>query len=304
MAGTSPSPRGRIGEDARRCRCCGSLLFCRPSARRWPSGSGTPDTVLADSARAVETHPDVLLMPTAFLVVEWSGADEAWTPASGLLVSAHDARRTLDFTLTWWRPRHQGLIPYDAGPVPTGRRLNSPSPSTPQTDYAPATSPGPSRRHPLPDRTLPPPAAPGPRRTRRPTPVRHQHAPPEALHPRLGEDGTVHAVPTVRAVSGGEPAADSLRPRQTGEGGREAAGLEARMCAAFPVGVLRGGPGESGCHVRHRCTPIGSVGAVQKLPERPGRLRNYLRLTVPVRIRWSEHLPESQFSAIASESAL
>ncbi|MFB7239307.1 DUF5954 family protein [Streptomyces sp. NPDC056269] len=45
-------------------------------------------------------------MSNAFLVVERSGADAAWTPASGLLATAHDARRTLDFTLTWWRPRH------------------------------------------------------------------------------------------------------------------------------------------------------------------------------------------------------
>ncbi|MFC9344222.1 DUF5954 family protein [Streptomyces sp. NPDC057020] len=64
------------------------------------TGTRFPDAVLHDSAQAVETHPDVLLMPTAFLIVERSGS-EPWTPGSGLQATAHDARRTLAFALAW-----------------------------------------------------------------------------------------------------------------------------------------------------------------------------------------------------------
>ncbi|MGW6564881.1 DUF5954 family protein [Streptomyces sp. NPDC054975] len=77
------------------------------------TGSRFPEPVLHDSARAVETHPDVLLMPAAFLIVERSGS-EPWKPGSGLQATAHDARRTLAFALTWMEPRTRGLIPFDA----------------------------------------------------------------------------------------------------------------------------------------------------------------------------------------------
>ncbi|MFE6063396.1 DUF5954 family protein [Streptomyces sp. NPDC056431] len=79
------------------------------------SGTRFPGPVPHDSARAVETHPDVVLMPAAFLIVERSGT-EPWTPGSGLQATAHDARRTLVFALTWMEPRTRGLIPYDAEP--------------------------------------------------------------------------------------------------------------------------------------------------------------------------------------------
>ncbi|MGW2303215.1 DUF5954 family protein [Streptomyces sp. NPDC001809] len=166
------------------------------------SGSRFPAPVLADSAHAVETHPDVLLMPTAFLVVERSGADDTWTPASGLLVTAHDARRTLDFSLVWWGPRHRGLIPYDAEMETDARTLVAGSdPPAPElallveaadrlrtghvnqvqacgTLYQIARS----------RRLLRwgPDGPEGPR----PSDI-NTHA-PEALHPRLDEDGTVH----------------------------------------------------------------------------------------------------------------
>ncbi|MFE5300366.1 DUF5954 family protein [Streptomyces sp. NPDC056632] len=77
------------------------------------SGPTFPPAVLADSARAVKSHPDVLLMPAAFLIVERTG-DGPWSPGSGLQATAHDARRTLDFALTWMEPRTRGLIPHDA----------------------------------------------------------------------------------------------------------------------------------------------------------------------------------------------
>ncbi|MDI3423843.1 DUF5954 family protein [Streptomyces luteolus] len=77
------------------------------------TGARFPADVLAESAHAVESHPDVLLMPVAFRIVERSG-DEPWTPGGGLMATAHDARRLLDFDLVWWRPREQGLIPQHA----------------------------------------------------------------------------------------------------------------------------------------------------------------------------------------------
>ncbi|OKJ48610.1 hypothetical protein AMK27_38210 [Streptomyces sp. CB02009] len=77
------------------------------------SGTRFPEHVLHDSVRALESHPDVVLMPAAFLIVERSG-DEPWTPGSSLHATAHDARRTLAFSLTWMQPRTRGLIPYDA----------------------------------------------------------------------------------------------------------------------------------------------------------------------------------------------
>ncbi|MEV4937382.1 DUF5954 family protein [Streptomyces zaomyceticus] len=84
------------------------------------SGTGFPAPVLADSARAVESYPDVLLMPAAFLIVERSGGGP-WSPGSGLQATAHNARRTLDFALTWMEPRTRGLIPYDAAPTVDAR---------------------------------------------------------------------------------------------------------------------------------------------------------------------------------------
>ncbi|MDX2565246.1 DUF5954 family protein [Streptomyces sp. TX20-6-3] len=79
------------------------------------TGARFPDPVLHDSVQAVETHPDVVLMPTAFLIVERSG-NEPWTPGSGLQATVHDARRILAFALTWMEPRTRGLIAYDAEP--------------------------------------------------------------------------------------------------------------------------------------------------------------------------------------------
>ncbi|MFF3838245.1 DUF5954 family protein [Streptomyces sp. NPDC001930] len=84
------------------------------------SGTRFPGPVLADSARAVESHPDVLLMPAAFLIVERTG-NGPWSPGSGLQATAHDARRTLHFALAWMEPRTRGLIPYDADPAVDAR---------------------------------------------------------------------------------------------------------------------------------------------------------------------------------------
>ncbi|MEV6332046.1 DUF5954 family protein [Streptomyces sp. NPDC051909] len=76
------------------------------------TGSRFPASVRRDSAQAVESHPDVLLMPALFRIMERSDG-EPWSTGSGLHATAHDARRTLDFALVWWEPRARGLIPRD-----------------------------------------------------------------------------------------------------------------------------------------------------------------------------------------------
>ncbi|MFF8835813.1 DUF5954 family protein [Streptomyces sp. NPDC015130] len=96
------------------------------------SGTGFPAPVVADSARALESHPDVLLMPAAFLIVERTG-DGPWSPGSGLQATAHDARRTLDFALTWMEPRTRGLIPHNAD-----RTVDARGPAAGTTDAAAA----------------------------------------------------------------------------------------------------------------------------------------------------------------------
>ncbi|MFK8850976.1 DUF5954 family protein [Streptomyces sp. Ac-502] len=77
------------------------------------SGARFPEDVRGDSRKALETHPDVMLLPTAFRVVEKN--DPGWESSSGLHASAHAARRSLDFALTWLQPRLKGLIPWEAG---------------------------------------------------------------------------------------------------------------------------------------------------------------------------------------------
>ncbi|MGW0882314.1 DUF5954 family protein [Streptomyces sp. NPDC002671] len=76
------------------------------------TGSRFPDAVRSESHRALKTHPDVLLLPATFTVVEKDRP--GWQPVSRPHASAHGARKTLDFFLTWLEPRQRGLIPVDA----------------------------------------------------------------------------------------------------------------------------------------------------------------------------------------------
>ncbi|MGC4946743.1 DUF5954 family protein [Streptomyces sp. DT224] len=87
------------------------MLAMRSFAYR---GSRYPADVLRDSERAVDTHPDVLLLPAAFMVVERTG-DERWGAGGGLHATPQDARRSLDISLTWLGPRQAGTIPLTAG---------------------------------------------------------------------------------------------------------------------------------------------------------------------------------------------
>lgn len=76
------------------------------------TGERFPEHVRADSRRALDTYPDVLVLPATFAVVEQ--AARSWTPVSGPHASAHAARLSLDFALTWMWPRMHGHIPEGA----------------------------------------------------------------------------------------------------------------------------------------------------------------------------------------------
>ncbi|MGW0390996.1 DUF5954 family protein [Streptomyces sp. NPDC003042] len=78
------------------------------------TGERFPEDVRADARRALDTHPDVLLLPPTFGVVERTAS--GWKPISGPHATAHAARKSLDFALTWMWPRMQGHIPHDADP--------------------------------------------------------------------------------------------------------------------------------------------------------------------------------------------
>ncbi|WP_328619139.1 DUF5954 family protein [Streptomyces sp. NBC_00354] len=76
------------------------------------TGGRFPADVRSDARQALDSHPDVLLLPPTFTVVEQSAS--SWRPLSGPHASAHDARKSLDFALTWMWPRMHGHIPEDA----------------------------------------------------------------------------------------------------------------------------------------------------------------------------------------------
>ncbi|WP_338492096.1 DUF5954 family protein [Streptomyces sp. SJL17-4] len=166
------------------------------------TGSRFPDPVLRDSARAVETHPDVLLMPTAFAIVERSGSGP-WTPGSGLQATAHDARRVLSFALTWMEPRTRGLIPYDAARDVDATTVVAANTSPAVKELAPFARAGERLREGRCNEVEVNGTVSRIARTRRllrwgpdgpegPRPSDINTHAPEALHPRLDEGGTVH----------------------------------------------------------------------------------------------------------------
>ncbi|MBZ4323059.1 DUF5954 family protein [Streptomyces sp. SCA2-4] len=76
------------------------------------TGERFPKDVRKDSRKALTTHPDVMLLPPVFRIVERDG--QGWKVGGGPHASAHDARKSLDFALTWFEPRRRGLIPWGA----------------------------------------------------------------------------------------------------------------------------------------------------------------------------------------------
>lgn len=87
------------------------------------TGSRFPADVRRDSRQALRTHPDVMLLPTTFVVARHDG--KGWAPSSGLYVSAHQARKALDFLLTWLEPRAEGVIPVSADRDADARTLTA-----------------------------------------------------------------------------------------------------------------------------------------------------------------------------------
>jgi hypothetical protein len=78
-------------------------------------GGTTYSARMREEARlALETHPDVVLLPATFRGVERTGRDAGWRTSSALHATAQGARGTLDFTLTWYEPRRRRIIPWSA----------------------------------------------------------------------------------------------------------------------------------------------------------------------------------------------
>ncbi|MER6916939.1 DUF5954 family protein [Streptomyces sp. NPDC000594] len=104
----APVPPTQAAEQlALRDLCYTAALFAEDAVR--------------DSRRALDTHPDVLLLPATFTVVEQT--DFGWKPVSGPHISPHAARRSLNFALTWAWPRMHGLISIDAETMADARAL-------------------------------------------------------------------------------------------------------------------------------------------------------------------------------------
>lgn len=69
-------------------------------------GTRVPAEVCADSERAVRSHPEVVLLPTCFGVVERRAT--GWEPSGALAANPHDARRQLyDGMARVWAVLHQ-----------------------------------------------------------------------------------------------------------------------------------------------------------------------------------------------------
>ncbi|MFJ3589208.1 MULTISPECIES: DUF5954 family protein [unclassified Streptomyces] len=165
------------------------------------TGTRFPDSVLGDSVRAVESHPDVLLMPAAFQVVERSGT-RSWRPGSALHVSAHDARVTLYFSLMWFRPRLRGLISHEA-PRDVDAHTATPEDAAAAAELAAFAQAADRLRGGRLNQVEVPGTALRIVRTRRllrwgpdgpegPRPSDTNTQEPEVIHPRLDEDGIVH----------------------------------------------------------------------------------------------------------------
>ncbi|MFE2922182.1 DUF5954 family protein [Streptomyces goshikiensis] len=102
------------------------------------TGERFPPDVRADARRALETHPDVLLLPPTFTVVEETERG-GWKPAVGPHASAHEARLSLDFALTWAWPRMHGLIPVDTNTEADARTAAAAAAEPELVEYAAAS---------------------------------------------------------------------------------------------------------------------------------------------------------------------
>lgn len=165
------------------------------------SGTRFPRDVLRDSARAVEDYPEVVLLPPAYRVLK--NRDGRWSLTGALHSTAHGARQSLEFGLTWFEPRQQGLIDLDADRETDARTLLAAG-AHPAADHLAAAVRAADRlRAENADevevhgvvhricrmRRL---VRWGPDGPERPRPSDTDMHPPEQIHPRLDEDGAVH----------------------------------------------------------------------------------------------------------------
>jgi hypothetical protein len=165
------------------------------------SGDRYPPDVLRDSRRVVADHPEVLLLPTAFRILKEH--DGQWGITGGLHASAHGARQTLEFGLTWFEPRQRGLIDIDgdhetdartlvaAGGHPAADRLASfvRAADRLRAENADEVEADGMVRRVCRMRRL---VRWGPGGPEKPRPSDTDMHPPEQIHPRLDEEGVVH----------------------------------------------------------------------------------------------------------------
>lgn len=165
------------------------------------SGTRYPPDVLRDSARAVDSHPEVLLLPTTFRVLKHTG--DRWTITGSLHSTAHDARRSLEFGLTWFEPRHQGYIDFEADKDTDARTLVAAGTHPAAQELAAFVHAADRLRHERANevevngevrricrmRRL---VRWGPDGPEPPRPSDTDMHPPEQIHPTLDEDGVIH----------------------------------------------------------------------------------------------------------------
>ncbi|MGW5354595.1 DUF5954 family protein [Streptomyces sp. NPDC004031] len=164
------------------------------------SGDRYPRDVRRDSARAVTDHPEVVLLPTTFRVLERH--DGEWTVSGTLHSTAHGARRSLEFGLNWYEPRRQGIVEFDADRGVDARSLLAAG-DHPDADYLAELVHAADRLREHADEVEVDGVARRICRMRRlvrwgpdgPEPPRRSDTdshPPEQIRPRLDEDGVVH----------------------------------------------------------------------------------------------------------------
>lgn len=167
-------------------------------------GTRYPHDVLADSARAVQGHPEVVLLPPTYRVLKYH--DGRWSLTGAVHSTAHGARQTLEFGLTWFDPRQQGIIALDADRETDARTLLATG-THPDAEHLAAAVRAADR---LRDenanevdvhgvvhricrmRRL---VRWGPDGPETPRPSDTDMHPPEQIHPRLDENGVVHFEP-------------------------------------------------------------------------------------------------------------
>ncbi|MEQ4193647.1 DUF5954 family protein [Streptomyces sp. YIM 103828] len=117
QAGEEPPGEGRLDED----------VILDPDTPLTPSQAAErllmtglvqtaatfPDDFRQDARRAISTHPDVLILPVTFRLVQRRGF--TWQLGGSLHAAPYWARKSLVFSLSWFEPREKGLIAWDFG---------------------------------------------------------------------------------------------------------------------------------------------------------------------------------------------